>query len=93
MKILTLIIPFVLLANQSGAEEFSSNSNSLWNSSQSIACIDTYPNLPLTAWRLGISPWERSGNAGYVFRMCNGDEYQIDALINALLDRMEEKSR
>ena len=55
-------------------------------------CTEVFPELPALAKRLGVPPGAATVPAGaIVMSMCNGDEYDLFALINALLDRIDQR--
>ncbi len=53
------------------------------------ACRESFKDLPALAARLGV-PRHIGDTEGSVFiRMCNGDDYDFFALVNAALDRLD----
>ena len=54
----------------------------------SLGCVDQFPHLPQIAERLGVKPGT-GADGSVVLSMCDGSVYDLSALINALLDRMD----
>lgn len=59
-------------------------------------CRDHFKDLPAMAERLHVSPIDKSVgglNIGFMLQMCDGRSYDFMALINAVLDRMDEAAK
>lgn len=54
------------------------------------ACVESFPQLPDLAERLGVKPIESSKGGMALLSMCDGRKYDLIQLINALLDKMEK---
>jgi hypothetical protein len=52
-----------------------------------------WPELPALAKRLGIKPLEGSYSGKTTLRMNDGTSYDLFALVNAFLDRMDEATK
>ena len=55
------------------------------------SCLEQFHDLPKLAARLHIKPGTTS--TGLALRMCDGRAYDMMALINALLDRMDKVTK
>ena len=81
MKPLVALLAFALLASTARAEQV-----------VNVPCQESFKGLPKLAKRLGVKP-SPAGSGAFTLRTCDGASYDMFALINSLLDKMEHVSR
>lgn len=55
-------------------------------------CVETFPELPALAKRLGVKANVASSEMHTYLGMCDGRQYDLFALINAALDKLDKPS-
>ena len=55
------------------------------------ACTESFPELPIIAARLNIAPYYGGKPSAFVLVMCDGRKYDFIELLNAALERLDQK--
>lgn len=79
----------LLLCSPAAAQDHEIAHSGSWTITvPNTACQEVFPDIPKIAERLHVEPGYGTGS--FVMAMCDGRKYDFFALLNALLDKMDQ---